>query len=97
MCLFQSYFHTALQNSEFCESFIDNNLHKTNWNRKRGCLCQYKHIVDWCGCSPLDFTDHKMDLKKLTVRVQVYRGTCAGVPRYVCRCTVVRVQLYCGT
>jgi protein xylosyltransferase len=27
----------------------------TNWNRARGCKCQYKHIVDWCGCSPNDF------------------------------------------
>lgn len=24
----------------------------TNWKRKQGCKCQYKHIVDWCGCSP---------------------------------------------
>lgn len=24
----------------------------TNWKRKLGCKCQYKHIVDWCGCSP---------------------------------------------
>ena len=28
----------------------------TNWNRARGCKCQYKHIVDWCGCSPNDFS-----------------------------------------
>lgn len=27
----------------------------TNWKRKLGCKCQYKHIVDWCGCSPNDF------------------------------------------
>lgn len=54
--IFQSFFHTVLRNSEFCQSFTDNNLHITNWKRKLGCKCQYKHIVDWCGCSPNDFT-----------------------------------------
>ena len=48
----QSFFHTVLQNSEFCATIIDNNLRLTNWRRKQGCKCQYKHIVDWCGCSP---------------------------------------------
>jgi len=27
----------------------------TNWKRKLGCKCQYKAVVDWCGCSPNDF------------------------------------------
>lgn len=44
-----------LENSLACESLVDNNLRVTNWNRKLGCKCQYKHIVDWCGCSPNDF------------------------------------------
>ncbi|KAG7263234.1 hypothetical protein CRUP_001503 [Coryphaenoides rupestris] len=52
---FQSFFHTVLENSAHCESMVDNNLRITNWNRKLGCKCQYKHIVDWCGCSPNDF------------------------------------------
>ncbi|XP_069970502.1 xylosyltransferase oxt [Penaeus vannamei] len=52
----ESFFHTVLRNSEYCQSFTDNNLHVTNWKRKLGCKCQYKHIVDWCGCSPNDFT-----------------------------------------
>lgn len=43
----ESFFHTVLQNSFFCDTFIDNNLHLTNWKRKQGCKCQYKHIVDW--------------------------------------------------
>lgn len=51
----ESFFHTVVQNSEHCESFVDNNLRMTNWNRARGCKCQYKAIVDWCGCSPNDF------------------------------------------
>lgn len=51
----ESFFHTALRNSKFCNSYIDNNLHVTNWKRKFGCKCQYKHVVDWCGCSPNDF------------------------------------------
>ncbi|XP_076309198.1 xylosyltransferase 1-like isoform X3 [Tachypleus tridentatus] len=51
----ESFFHTVLQNSEYCEKIIDNNLHVTNWKRKQGCKCQYRHVVDWCGCSPNDF------------------------------------------
>jgi len=51
----ESFFHTVLRNSEFCGSYVDNNLHLTNWKRKLGCKCQYRAIVDWCGCSPNDF------------------------------------------
>uniref|UniRef100_A0A8C9RQ02 Xylosyltransferase 1 n=1 Tax=Scleropages formosus TaxID=113540 RepID=A0A8C9RQ02_SCLFO len=51
----ESFFHTVLENSPHCGSMVDNNLRITNWNRKLGCKCQYKHIVDWCGCSPNDF------------------------------------------
>lgn len=63
--LSQSFFHTVLRNSEYCQTFTDNNLHVTNWKRKLGCRCQYKHIVDWCGCSPNDFTPD--DWTKLVV------------------------------
>ncbi|CAI5792164.1 xylosyltransferase 1 isoform X1 [Podarcis lilfordi] len=51
----ESFFHTVLENSPHCNTMVDNNLHITNWNRKLGCKCQYKNIVDWCGCSPNDF------------------------------------------
>ncbi|XP_053706689.1 xylosyltransferase 1-like isoform X1 [Synchiropus splendidus] len=51
----ESFFHTVLENSALCQTMVDNNLRLTNWNRKLGCKCQYKHIVDWCGCSPNDF------------------------------------------
>ncbi|XP_072168559.1 xylosyltransferase 2-like [Diadema setosum] len=51
----ESFFHTIIQNSKSCKTLIDNNLRVTNWKRKLGCQCQYKHIVDWCGCSPNDF------------------------------------------
>ncbi|XP_072124911.1 xylosyltransferase 1 [Mobula birostris] len=51
----ESFFHTVLENSHLCGTMVDNNLRITNWNRKLGCKCQYKHIVDWCGCSPNDF------------------------------------------
>lgn len=51
----ESFFHTVIQNSKMCDSLVDNNLRVTNWKRKLGCQCQYKHIVDWCGCSPNDF------------------------------------------
>lgn len=42
----------ALRNSGFCTLMVDNNLRFVNWRRKQGCKCQYKHVVDWCGCSP---------------------------------------------
>lgn len=51
----ESFFHMALRNSKFCSSIVNNNLHLTNWNRKQGCKCQHKAVVDWCGCSPNDF------------------------------------------
>ena len=51
----ESFFHTVLRNSHYCPTYIDNNLHLTNWKRKIGCKCQYKAVVDWCGCSPNDF------------------------------------------
>ncbi|XP_061415749.1 xylosyltransferase 1-like [Lethenteron reissneri] len=56
----ESFFHTLLVNSEHCATLVDNNLRMTNWNRKLGCKCQYKHIVDWCGCSPNDFKIHDL-------------------------------------
>ena len=51
----QSFFHTALINGPMCETYIKTNLRITNWNRKLGCRCQYKDVVDWCGCSPNDY------------------------------------------
>lgn len=38
----ESFFHTALRNSKFCGTYVDNNLHVTNWKRRLGCKCQYK-------------------------------------------------------
>lgn len=64
----QSFFHTVLENSHACETLVDNNLRVTNWNRKLGCKCQYKHIVDWCGCSPNDFKPQdflRLQVKKI--------------------------------
>ncbi|KAK6630884.1 hypothetical protein RUM44_003054 [Polyplax serrata] len=60
----ESYFHTVLRNSKFCGTYVDNNLHLTNWKRHLGCKCQYRHIVDWCGCSPNDFKPD--DWQKIT-------------------------------
>lgn len=65
--LFQSFFHTVLRNSHFCDTYVDNNLHLTNWKRHLGCKCQYRHIVDWCGCSPNDFTVD--DWSRITVSI----------------------------
>jgi len=57
----ESFFHTVLQNSLYCDTIVNNNLHLTNWRRKQGCKCQYKHIVDWCGCSPNDILPQDFD------------------------------------
>ncbi|MEQ2232907.1 Xylosyltransferase 1 [Ilyodon furcidens] len=64
----ESFFHTVLENSGHCGSMVDNNLRITNWNRKLGCKCQYKHIVDWCGCSPNDFKPSDFHRFQQTVR-----------------------------
>nr|XP_018673371.1 xylosyltransferase isoform X1 [Ciona intestinalis] len=66
----ESFFHTLVQNSDLCETFVDNNIRVTNWNRARGCKCQYKHIVDWCGCSPNDF--YPSDLVRLRTSRPVF-------------------------
>uniref|UniRef100_A0A8C1JY59 Xylosyltransferase 1 n=1 Tax=Cyprinus carpio TaxID=7962 RepID=A0A8C1JY59_CYPCA len=64
----ESFFHTVLENSPHCQSMVDNNLRITNWNRKLGCKCQYKHIVDWCGCSPNDFKPSDLPRFQQTTR-----------------------------
>ena len=32
----ESFFHTALRNSRFCSSYVNNNLRITNWKRALG-------------------------------------------------------------
>ena len=59
----ESFFHTVLRNSIYCNTFVKQNLRIVNWIRKLGCKCQYKHIVDWCGCSPNNLRAN--DLRKL--------------------------------
>ncbi|CAF0959935.1 unnamed protein product [Rotaria sordida] len=49
----ESFFHTVLSNSIYCDTYIRNNLRLVHWNRERGCKCQHKNVVDWCGCSPI--------------------------------------------
>jgi len=59
----ESFFHTALRNSQFCSSYVNNNLRITNWKRALGCKCQHKRDVDWCGCSPMVF--QMVDMEKV--------------------------------
>ncbi|XP_065183647.1 xylosyltransferase 1-like [Sycon ciliatum] len=59
----ESFFHTLLRNSPMCQTMVKNNLRLANWKRSLGCRCQYKAIVDWCGCSPNDFLSE--DFKKI--------------------------------
>ncbi|KAF4524158.1 hypothetical protein B566_EDAN010613 [Ephemera danica] len=68
----ESFFHTALRNSHLCETYVDNNLHVTNWRRRLGCKCQYRHVVDWCGCSPNDFKPADWSRLQATEDRQVY-------------------------
>lgn len=68
----ESFFHTALRNSKFCNTYVDNNLHVTNWKRRLGCKCQYKHVVDWCGCSPNDFKPEDWPRLLATEAKQLY-------------------------
>lgn len=70
----ESFFHTAIRNSIFCDSYIDNNLHITNWKRKLGCKCQYRHICDWCGCSPNDFKPEDWIRLQATETKQLFFG-----------------------
>lgn len=68
----ESFFHTAIRNSQFCNTYVDNNLHVTNWKRRLGCKCQYKHVVDWCGCSPNDFKSEDWNRLLQTEGKQVF-------------------------
>lgn len=68
----ESFFHTVLRNSVHCSSYIDNNLHTTNWKRSLGCRCQYRHVVDWCGCSPNDFLGSDITRLMATRPKQLY-------------------------
>ncbi|XP_008483938.1 xylosyltransferase oxt [Diaphorina citri] len=68
----ESFFHTVLRNSVHCFSYIDNNLHITNWKRSLGCKCQYRHVVDWCGCSPNDFRSSDYSRLVATKGKQLY-------------------------
>ena len=68
----ESFFHTVLRNSEYCRTYIDNNLHVTNWKRKLGCKCQYRHVVDWCGCSPNDFKPDDWPRLQMTEMKHLY-------------------------
>ncbi|KAG5670975.1 hypothetical protein PVAND_001203 [Polypedilum vanderplanki] len=70
----ESFFHTAIRNSLFCDTYVDNNLHITNWKRKLGCKCQYRHICDWCGCSPNDFKNEDWPRLQATEHKQLFFG-----------------------
>ena len=76
----QSFFHTAIRNGPLCETFVKTNLRVTNWNRKLGCRCQYKHIVDWCGCSPNDFLTRDFN------KIKVHARTCKFIASYPYLC-----------
>lgn len=61
----ESFFHIAIANSQYCLNYGNGNFRVANWKRKLGCRCQYKHLVDWCGCSPNDYKE--IDFPKLRV------------------------------
>lgn len=41
----ESFFHTLVHNSRFCDTYVDNNLRMELWRREEGCHCQQRHIV----------------------------------------------------
>lgn len=52
-----------------------NNLRFTNWKRSQGCRCgALKHVVDWCGCSPLALlhNEEKVGLNKTVYKVNYF-------------------------
>uniref|UniRef100_A0A182XMH0 protein xylosyltransferase n=1 Tax=Anopheles quadriannulatus TaxID=34691 RepID=A0A182XMH0_ANOQN len=70
----ESFFHTALRNSRFCHTYTNNNLHMTNWKRQLGCKCQYRHIVDWCGCSPNNFRSEDWERLQASQHKKLFFG-----------------------
>ena len=68
-----------LSNSIYCDTYIRNNFRLVHWNRERGCKCQHKNVVDWCGCSPLVYRN--ADRTILNVRL------ITGSIRYISTCT----------
>ena len=64
---FQSFFHVLVHNSEFCETWINENMHFINWNRDKGCTCD-REAIDVCGCSPLVIKQHDFD-ERIVVRL----------------------------
>ena len=77
--LLQSFFHTVLRNGRFCNSLVTSNLHLMNWKRKVGCSCNYREVVDWCGCSPNDFL--LSDANWLMVRSPALTARCMASAR----------------
>jgi protein xylosyltransferase len=54
---------------------VYNNLRFTNWKRSQGCRCgALKHVVDWCGCSPLALLhdEEKVGLSKTIYKVNYF-------------------------
>ena len=50
----ESFFHTALRNSQFCSSYVNNNLRLTNWKKQLG-YSQRKNVDNFTGRSPMVF------------------------------------------
>lgn len=86
----ESFFHTVLVNSEYCDSIINNNLHVTNWQRKLGCHCQHKQVVDWCGCSPNDFISSDWPKIRNSMSKDLYFGR--KFEAVVCQSIINRVE-----
>ena len=63
----ETFYNTIIINSPFCDKIIDVGLRAMNFQKEggRSCLCD-KHMVDWCGCSPLYFK--KRDFNRLKVK-----------------------------
>ncbi|EDV27962.1 uncharacterized protein TRIADDRAFT_21022, partial [Trichoplax adhaerens] len=66
----ESFFHVVLRNSEFCGTIVYDNLRLINWKTNLSCHCQYRKIVDWCGCSPSNY--RRSDISRIDTSKAVF-------------------------
>ncbi len=80
----EGFFHTVMRNSPFCSTAANNNLKLINWRRDRGCKCQHKAYVDWCGCSPNDLVSEDWKVIEATKSEDLFFARKVG--KKGCKC-----------
>ena len=68
----ESFFHTTLQNSKFCSSYVKTNLRLENWKKHLGRKSTYESVLDWDVRSPNGkFSVQFPTCAKLNERMQI--------------------------